>query len=72
MYTCIVPHSVLAKSYKKLSMLVQGTCTLAVLQSMQPEHNIPEIIGTVLKHIKTLFMHHISSCQLRGKSRTVH
>ena len=31
------------KVKKKLAVLAQGTCTLAVLGSMQPEHKIPKI-----------------------------
>ena len=54
--------SVSPKSYEKRSMFAQGTCTLAVLESMQPEHKIPEITSTLLKPMKTLFRHHICSC----------
>ena len=42
------------KSYEKLTLLVQGACTLAVLGSMQPEHKIPEMTSTVLKHVITI------------------
>ena len=50
MYTCIALHSVLAQvPKKKITVSAQGACTLAVLGSMQPEHKIPEITGTILK-----------------------
>ena len=45
-------------------MLAQGTGTLAVFGSMLPEHKIPEITGTVLKHMKTLLRHHIVHASL--------
>ena len=58
---CIALDSVLAKSYEKLAVSVQGAYTLGVLGSMQPEHKIPKIIGTVLNYVKLLCRHHICS-----------
>ena len=56
------PAQCIGKSSDKFMMLAQGACTLAVLGSMQPEHKIPKITDPVLKHIITLFRHHICSC----------
>ena len=49
----------IGKSSQIFTVLAQGACTLAALGSMQPEHKIPEITSTVLKHIITLFRHYI-------------
>ena len=51
----------IGKSYTKLLVLAQGACTLAVLGSMQSDHKIPNITGTLLIHIKLLCRHHIHS-----------
>ena len=51
----------IGKSSEKVMVSTQGACTLAVLVSMQPEHKMPKITGTVLNHIKLLCRHHICS-----------
>ena len=42
----------ISKSYKKSHGVSTGCITLAVLGSMQPEHKMPKITGTLLNHIK--------------------
>ena len=37
----------IGRSSEKFTVLAQGACTLIVLGSMQPEHKIPEVTGTV-------------------------
>ena len=71
MYTCVVLYCI-GKSSENIMVFAQGACTLAVLGSLQLEHKTLEITDTVLKSIITQFRQHICSCQLRGRSRTVH
>ena len=46
--------------------------SICVCESMQPEHKMPKITGTVLKPIKLLCRHHICSSWFRDKPRDVH
>ena len=63
--------TVLAK-VPKIAVLAQDACTLVVHGSMQPEHKTLEMTNTVFKSIIIQLRCHICSCQLSGRSSTVH